>query len=147
MLPKKRVKIHHRTDRIASFKLYKKTTNHKPSMKIIFTLILVVAISGCSTFRFPGVHRVSIQQGNVVSQQMIDKLRPGMTKGQVRFILGNPVIDDPLDRDRWDYAFTIQIGGGKMSKRKLALFFLADRLSYFEGNYVPSELADLARSE
>ena len=104
-------------------------------------------INGCSTFRFPGVHRVTIQQGNVISQVMVDKLKPGMTKSQVRFILGNPVLDDNLDKDRWDYVYTIQIAGGEKLRRILSLHFLNERLSYFEGDYLPTEAAGKLANE
>lgn len=100
---------------------------------------LIVAVAGCSTFRFPGVHRITIQQGNVVTQEMIDRLRPGMTKSQVRFVLGNPIIDNELKADRWDYYYSIQIAGGEKQRRKLQLYFMDDRLSYFEGDYAPTK--------
>ena len=81
-------------------------------MRIILTTILLVFLAGCSTFKFPGVHRITIQQGNVISQAMIDKLRPGMTRSQVRFVLGNPVVSDSLNQDQWDYVYSIQLSGG-----------------------------------
>ncbi len=103
---------------------------------MIFSLLVLV--SSCSTYRFPGVHRITIQQGNVVNQAMIDKLRPGMTMSQVRFVLGNPVLEDPLNQSRWDYVSTVQIAGGETLRRKLVLHFRADRLSHFEGGFIPT---------
>jgi outer membrane protein assembly factor BamE len=108
-------------------------------MKVIILLITLLLINGCSTFRFPGVHRITVQQGNVISQIMVDKLKPGMTKSQVRYILGNPVIDDSLNQQRWDYVYTIQIAGGKVRRRVLILHFRDQRLSYFEGDFLPTE--------
>ena len=99
---------------------------------------MFASIAGCSTFRFPGVHRINVQQGNVISQEMVDKLKPGMTKSQVRFILGNPVLDDPLDREQWDFMYTIQIAGGDTLRRSLILHFLEERLSYIEGDFIPA---------
>ena len=96
--------------------------------------------TGCSSFRFPGVHRITIQQGNVITQQMIDKLKPGMTKSQVRFVLGNPVVDDSLDREQWDYVYSIQISGGIVIRKTLSVHFIEERLSYFKGDFVPSEV-------
>jgi len=116
-------------------------------MKVIFLLILLMLINGCSTFRFPGVHRITIQQGNVISQVMIDKLKPGMTKSQVRYILGNPVIDDSLNQQRWDYVYTIQIAGGDILRRVLILHFQNERLSYFEGDFLPTDEADKLANE
>ena len=108
-------------------------------MKAVLVLAMVLLVAGCSTFRFPGVHRITVQQGNVVSQAMIDKLKPGMTRSQVRFILGNPVVDDSLDQDRWDYIYTIQVAGGEVIRRLLVLHFSEERLSYFEGDFLPSD--------
>jgi outer membrane protein assembly factor BamE len=110
-------------------------------MKVIILLAILILINGCSTFRFPGVHRISVQQGNVISQVMVDKLKPGMTKSQVRYILGNPVIDDSLNQQRWDYVYTLQIAGGDVLRRVLILHFRDQRLSYFEGDFLPTEEA------
>ena len=116
-------------------------------MKVIILLTLLILINGCSTFRFPGVHRITIQQGNVISQIMIDKLKPGMSKSQVRYILGNPVIDDSLNQQRWDYVYTIQIAGGDVLTRVLTLHFLDERLSYFEGDFLPTDEAEKLANE
>ena len=102
-------------------------------------IICSILISGCSNFGFPGVYKLRIQQGNVITQQMIDRLKPGMSKNQVRFVLGNPVLEDPLTKERWDYVYTIQISGEKLNKQVLSIYFEKDKLSHFFGNYVPSE--------
>jgi outer membrane protein assembly factor BamE len=111
-------------------------------MKAVLFLTVVLLSSGCSTAMFPGVHRITVQQGNVISQAMIDKLKPGMSKSQVRFVLGNAVIDDPLNQETWEYIYTIQIGGRDTIKRVLILHFKEDRLSYFEGDFLPTKNAD-----
>ena len=74
------------------------------------TLVGLAALAGCS---FPGVYKIDIQQGNVVTQDMIDQLKPGMTRRQVRFIMGNPLITDTFHANRWDYLYSIQPGGGQ----------------------------------
>ena len=102
-------------------------------------LLLAALLSACSTIRFPGVHRLTIQQGNVVGPEMMDRLKPGMTRSQVRFVLGTAVIDDQLEADRWDYIYTIQVGGEDQYRRVLSLYFVEDRLSYFVGDFVPTE--------
>lgn len=107
--------------------------------RVLITLVFSLSLSACETFRFPGVHRISIQQGNVVTQQMIDKLRPGMTKSQVRFVLGNAVIEDSLNADRWDYVYTLEVPDTVEVRKTLSLYFIDDRLSYFTGDYVPTE--------
>ena len=109
-------------------------------MRKYYSLLMLLALlPGCSTYEFPGVHRITIQQGNVVTQAMIDKLKPGMTKRQVQFVLGNPVIDDHLNKDRWDYIYTIDIPGLSKLQRNLQVYFVDERLSYFEGDYAPSD--------
>lgn len=111
-------------------------------MRTAAVLIILLAIVGCSTIRFPGVHRVTIQQGNVITQAMVDKLKPGMTKSQVRFVLGQAVVDDSLNQNRWDYYYSIQIQGGEVVRRKLQLYFVEERLSYFEGDFIPTAAKD-----
>ncbi len=110
-------------------------------LQIILVLGITTGIAACSTFRFPGVHRINIQQGNVVTQQMLDRLKPGMTKAQVRFVLGNPVVEDSLQSEQWDYIHSLQVRGGDIVRRSLILHFREDRLSHFEGDYLPSEAA------
>ena len=107
--------------------------------RILLIIFLGTFLTACSSLRFPGVHRINIQQGNVITQQMIDKLRPGMTKSQVRFVLGNAVIDDSLDADRWDYIYSVSIAGGDQIKTKLTVHFIDERLSYFVGDFIPTE--------
>jgi len=111
-------------------------------VNIILGVVLIGAsINGCSTYQFPGVHRITIQQGNVVTQTMIDKLKPGMTKSQVHYVLGTTVIDDALNKDRWDYIYTIQIPGNLTIQKKLQIYFVEGRLSHFDGDYVPTSAA------
>ena len=108
-------------------------------LRSIGVFALAIMLASCSNLRFPGVHRITIQQGNVITQQMIDKLKPGMTPSQVRFVLGNPVIDDSLEANRWDYVYTIQIAGGNTIRKVLSVYFVEGRLSYFSGDFVPTE--------
>jgi outer membrane protein assembly factor BamE len=107
--------------------------------KILISILLSVFIGGCSTLRFPGVHRITVQQGNIITQAMIDKLKPGMTKSQVRYVLGNPIIDDSLQVNRWDYVYSLQVPGRNLFQSKLQIFFLEERLSHFEGDFLPSD--------
>lgn len=107
--------------------------------RFLGVLTVMIVLSGCSTTEFPGVHRITIQQGNVVTQNMIDKLKPGMTRRQVQFVLGNPVVDDQLNKNRWDYIYTIDIPGIERIQQNLQVYFVEDRLSHFAGDYAPSE--------
>ena len=109
-------------------------------------LVLACAVTGCGSVQFPGVHRITIQQGNVISQKMVDRLKPGMTRSQVRFVLGNPVVDDQLDADRWDYVSTFGISGGDINQFRLIVFFENDRLARVEGDFRPTPDDPVARS-
>ena len=104
-----------------------------------FGLAVVLALSACGSLEFPGVYKLTIQQGNIVSQEMIDRLKPGMTRSQVQFVLGNPVLADSFERDRWNYVYTIDIPGQAIIERELIIVFENDRLLGFEGDYTPSE--------
>lgn len=103
-----------------------------------FGLGVLLALSACGSLEFPGVYKLTIQQGNIVSQEMIDRLKPGMTRSQVQFVLGNPVLADSFERDRWNYVYTIDIPGQAIIERELIIVFENDRLLRFEGDYIPS---------
>ena len=100
------------------------------------------ALAGCA---FPGVYKIDIQQGNVVTQDMIDQLRPGMTRSQVRFIMGNPLITDTFHADRWDYLYSIQPGGGQRLQERVSLVFDgSDQLVGLAGDFMPGVSRDQA---
>ncbi|MDO6681372.1 MULTISPECIES: outer membrane protein assembly factor BamE [unclassified Oceanobacter] len=72
----------------------------------ILTFLLGFAtLSGCV---FPGVHKLNIQQGNIVTQDMLDQLHAGMTAHQVEFVMGTPVLQNPFNSQRWDYIYTLE---------------------------------------
>lgn len=100
------------------------------------------ALAGCS---FPGVYKIDIQQGNVVTQDMIDQLRPGMTRRQVRFIMGNPLITDTFHANRWDYLYSIQPGGLQRYQERVSLVFDGnDQLVGLAGDFLPGVSRDRA---
>ena len=104
------------------------------------TLVGLLALAGCS---FPGVYKIDIQQGNVVTQDMIDQLRPGMTRRQVRFIMGNPLIQDTFHTNRWDYLYSIQPGGGERQQERISIFFNEnDQLASLSGDFMPGVSRD-----
>ncbi len=96
----------------------------------IFTLVLL--ISGCNI----GYER-DVQQGHVLEQEMVDELRPGMTKRQVLLVLGAPAIADPFHEDRWDYIYTSTPRSGDPTRKHLVLSFTGDELTRIEGDYYP----------
>ena len=107
---------------------------------VVFLVILaaITALSGCSNFQLPGVYRLVIQQGNIVTQDMVDQLQPGMTKRQVNYVLGTPLIMDTFHADRWDYLYTIRDQEGETREQRLTVYFQDDKLSHFEGDLRPS---------
>ncbi len=107
-----------------------------------FTLASLLILAGCS---FPGVHKIDIQQGNVVTQDMVDQLRPGMTTRQVRFIMGTPLIADTFNNNRWDYLYSIQVAGGKRQQERISLTFDENnQLQGLGGDFVPGISRDQA---
>jgi outer membrane protein assembly factor BamE len=92
-----------------------------------------------------GVYKIDIQQGNVVTQDMIDQLRPGMTRRQVRFIMGNPLLVDTFHADRWDYLYSLQPGGGQRQQERMSIFFNGnDQLVSLSGDFMPGVSRDQA---
>ncbi|QEY59247.1 outer membrane protein assembly factor BamE [Pseudomonas sp. C27(2019)] len=107
-----------------------------------FTLASLLVLAGCS---FPGVHKIDIQQGNVVTQDMVDQLRPGMTTRQVRFIMGTPLIADTFNSNRWDYLYSIQLAGGTRKQERISLIFNDDnQLQGLGGDFLPGVSRDQA---
>ena len=94
-------------------------------MRIILLSLVLLSLfsSGCSWVKFPGVHKIDIQQGNILDQDMIDTLQPKMTKAQVRFVLGTPLISDTFDQSRWDYPFWHLSPTGVETKRHVTIYF------------------------
>src|SRR5450830_685732 len=85
-------------------------------------------------------YRVDIQQGNFVSKEMVAQLKPGMTRDQVRFVLGTPLLTDLFHTDRWDYEFRLTKGNGELMSSRVSVFFKDNLLERYEGgNGLPTE--------
>jgi len=84
-------------------------------------------------------YRVEVVQGNFVSKEQVEAIKPGMTRQQVRDILGTPLVTSIFHADRWDYVFTLKRQGVPPQERKLAVFFKGSLLDRFEGDEMPSE--------
>ena len=109
---------------------------------IISLCSTLLACNNIGSMDFPGVYKISIPQGNVITQEMVDQLRPGMSKRQVTFVMGTPLVRDPFHQDRWDYIYSFQPGGGERGQERLSVFFIDDQLVGFEGDFIPSAVAD-----
>lgn len=100
---------------------------------------LLLGLTACSSspnlFIFPGVHRIAIAQGNYVDQDQLEELRLGMTRTQVQFVLGTPLLMDSFDLDRWDYTYLYYFPNGEVSERSVTIYFDDNALVKVEGDY------------
>jgi outer membrane protein assembly factor BamE len=88
-------------------------------------------LSGC-------VYRMNIQQGNYLEGRTVDQLQVGMTRSQVRFLLGTPMVPDAFDKERWDYLYYFKKGHWKRpQERHLIVWFKEEKVDHFERNNVP----------
>lgn len=101
----------------------------------------------------PGVYRIPIQQGNLITQEMVNELRPGMTKQQVRYLLGTPLLIDTFQEDRWGYLYTNRPASKRanveIERKRLELLFKNGRLQKITGDMYPQseELAKITKEE
>ena len=108
--------------------------------------LLPLLLAACKSIEMPAVpgvtpYRMVIQQGNFISQEMVSQLKPGMTREQVRFVLGTPLVTDIFHSDRWDYVFYRVMSDGKREQRNLTVVFEKDRLARVIGDLMPADAA------
>lgn len=103
----------------------------------IIALFACVWLSACSIADWRLVHRIDVQQGNVIDQDMLNQLRPGMTRRQVQFVLGSPMVADVFHQDRWDYIYRMQPGTGELETQHVTLYFDNDVLARTSGTLHP----------
>lgn len=127
-----------------------------PQHRAPFRLLLAVAVGAClaacatidtyaPTLRSFGVYKLDVNQGNFISQDMVDKLHVGQTKQQVKLILGTPLIESPFRPDRWDYSYEFIKQGRVVEHRKLIVYFADDKVARWEGDEMPPSAAELNR--
>ena len=107
-----------------------------PSASVALSLLF---LAGCSFVpRIPGVtpYRIDIQQGNFITQDQVAQLKPGMSKEQVKMVLGTPLLTDIFHGERWDYVYWRERPGEKREQRKLIVFFEDGKLSRVDGDVV-----------
>ena len=105
----------------------------------IFLLVLSLLVTACSP-SLPSIkpYKMPIQQGNLVSSKMMMQLKPGMTKTQVRFVMGTPLINDSFHKDQWDYFYQMEKDGAIIEKRRVILMFEKDLLAKVKGDVIPA---------
>ena len=140
-----RISISPRTRRRGS----RHTRRHLLAIRLITALVVIIA-GGCSTptgspllslpspRNLPFIHKIDVQQGNVITQEMIAQLKRGMDKKQATFIMGSPIIMDTFNAHRWDYVYTFQPGGGSAEGRRVTLVFVDEKLDHVEGDVTPA---------
>ena len=93
------------------------------------------------------VYQPEVQQGNIINQEMVNNLSPGMDRRQVQFILGTPLLVDVFHQDRWDYFYSLDPGGGEYNEQSLSLFFEGNRLVRIQGDIRPEPTTGPAASD
>ena len=116
-------------------------------LRVALTLSLVSLLAACSSVSETArnamssitPYKVEVVQGNFVSREQVQALQPGMSRQQVRDILGTPLVTSVFHADRWEYVFTLKRKDVEIQTRKLTVFFEGDRLVRHEGDEMPSE--------
>ncbi len=122
---------------------------HKILITITASITLSMGLPGCSTVenltlglpdaasKLPLMYRPTVQQGNVIDQETVNKLKPGISKRQVTYLLGTPSLIDSFHQNRWDYVYTLKENTEPLEMKNITLFFEDDRLIRTEGDYRP----------
>lgn len=115
----------------------------------MFRSRLLILAAACSLFSACGsfnVYKIDIQQGNVLTQEMVAQLKPGQTRDQVRFILGTPLLTDVFHQQRWDYVYSYRSGRtGEVESRQFSVYFdKNNRLEKVSGDIAPASPDELA---
>ena len=104
-----------------------------PFIKLTALLLLATTLNAC-------VYRVDIQQGNFLEARTVNQLQVGMTRSQVRYLLGTPMVPDAFDKERWDYLYYFKKGRWhRPEERRLIVFFHEDKVEKFERNNIPDK--------
>lgn len=104
-------------------------------LKQLLVITALVTLTGCTYF--PGVYKMDVPQGNPISQQQLDQLRPGMTESQVRYVMGTPLIQDTFHQNRWDYVYHLVEEDEMQENRRVTLYFQNGLLIRIEGDMYP----------
>ena len=131
-----------------------------PCIRRLCAAAALLALAGCASppgsppsvleTYFPvitqwGVYRLDINQGNFLSQDMVDKLKVGQTRSQVRLALGTPLVMSAFRDQRWDYVYLFAQGGRVREQRQFTVYFKDDLLARWEGDELPTSAQELNR--
>ncbi|HET8801639.1 MAG TPA: outer membrane protein assembly factor BamE [Marinobacter sp.] len=98
-------------------------------MQKLTALILTLVLSGCA---FPGVYKINVQQGNIVTDEELTSLSEGMPRSQVHALLGTPLVLNPVDLSREYYIYTFQRRGGEIKEQRIIVYYDNDQFSHYE---------------
>lgn len=115
--------------------------------RALLPAVAVLTLGGCASqlqtsetlFGLVTPYRMEIVQGNVITQEQFERVKPGMSRRQVRDALGTPLLTDIFHDDRWDYLFTIRRQGSEPQRRSIVLRFEGDKLAKIEAGELPTE--------
>lgn len=111
-------------------------------LRTSIAVMITAFLSACAGF---GVHKIDIQQGNLVTQEQLAKVKPGMSRQDVKNLLGTPLLQDVFNANRWDYLFSDERGkygpfGRDTQKFKVTVMFADEKVAKIEGNASPTEI-------
>lgn len=107
----------------------------RATIKTVILLFILVTSVGCSRLQFPWVYKIYVQQGNFLEKDMIEQLEVGMTPEQVRYVMGNPLVQDTFHPERWDYYYSMKRGDNMLREKRFSVYFENDKLARWEGDY------------
>ena len=123
------------------------------AMRALVLTLALCATTGCATadhyvpsWRSFGVYKIDVNQGNYLSQDMVDKLKVGMTQTQVKQLLGTPLVASPFRPDRWDYVYEYTRQGQVIEHRNFTVWFTDAKVARWEGDSMPESVVELNRS-
>lgn len=117
---------------------YRQPSQRRIGLKIAL-IALCLSVVACSNNRMLRPHKIAIQQGNIITQEMVNQLKPGMTKRQVEFVLGTPLIVDTLNNDQWNYIYTLRVASGRVVQKNLNVLFVDGQVSELTGDFKPND--------
>ena len=109
--------------------------------RLPFSRLLVLGLLAGSLLSGGCVYRMTVQQGNFLDARQVVQVKEGMTRAQVRFLLGTPMLPDSFDRDRWDYLYSLDLGKGeKPTRQRLTIYFSDEKVGRIENDGAPTEV-------